>query len=172
MNVLETERLQLRRLVVDDAPFIFDLLNQPSWLRYIGDKGIRTLDDARNYIVNGPMAMYQRNGFGLYLTVLKEGGAPIGLCGLIKRDTLDDVDIGFAFHPDYWNCGYALEAAAAVLTHGLRDFNLPRVVAIASQDNDSSIRLLEKIGLRFQRRLQLTPDSTEVSYFVHEKLAA
>jgi len=172
MNVLETERLQLRRLVGDDAPFIFDLLNQPSWLRYIGDKGIRTLDDARNYIVNGPMAMYERNGFGLYLTVLKEGGAPIGLCGLIKRDTLDDVDIGFAFHPDYWNRGYALEAAAAVLAHGLRDFNLPRVVAIASPDNDSSIRLLEKIGLRFQRRLQLTPDSTEVSYFVHEKLAA
>jgi RimJ/RimL family protein N-acetyltransferase len=172
MNVLETERLQLRRLIVDDAPFIFDLLNQPSWLRYIGDKGIRTLDDAQNYIVNGPMAMYERNGFGLYLTVLKEGGAPIGLCGLIKRDTLDDVDIGFAFHPDYWNRGYALEAAAAVLKHGLRDFNLPRVVAIASPDNDSSIRLLEKIGLRFQRRLQLTPDSTEVSYFVHEKLAA
>ncbi|MFI4982343.1 MAG: GNAT family N-acetyltransferase, partial [Nevskiales bacterium] len=115
MKVLETERLVLRRLVAEDAPFILELLSDPSWLRFIGDKGVRNLDDARLYIRIGPAAMYARLGHGLYLTELKDGGIPIGLCGLIKRDTLDDVDIGFAFLPQYRGQGYAREAAAATL---------------------------------------------------------
>src|SRR5262245_58073861 len=106
MKVLETDRLNLRRLSIDDAEFILELLNEPSFLRFIGDKGVRTLDDARDYISNGPIDMYNRLGFGLYLTELKDGGVTIGICGLIKRDALEDVDIGFAFLPKLWAIGY------------------------------------------------------------------
>src|SRR5688572_10804905 len=96
MTALTTDRLILRELTLDDAEFILGLVNEPSWLRFIGDRGVRTLDDARAYISNGPMKSYERNGFGLYLTALKGAGTPIGMCGLIKRDGLDDVDVGFA----------------------------------------------------------------------------
>ena len=101
MNVLQTDRLRLRWISSLDAEFIVELLNEPSWLRFIGDKGVRTTQDANAYISNGPVAMYARHGFGLYLTELKEDSVPIGICGLIKRDGLDDVDIGFAFLPRY-----------------------------------------------------------------------
>ena len=101
MKILETDRLVLRQLVVEDATFIFALLNDPGWLRFIGDRGIRTLDDARNYILQGPVAMYARHGFGLYVTARKQDGVPIGLCGLLKRDGLADVDIGYAFLPQF-----------------------------------------------------------------------
>ena len=117
MKVLETDRLILRWLSTDDAEFILELLNEPSFLQYIGDKGVRTLEDARNYILNGPVDMYARLGFGLYLTELKERGVPLGICGLLKRDGLEDVDIGFAFLPRFWAKGYAYESAA-VLAYG------------------------------------------------------
>jgi RimJ/RimL family protein N-acetyltransferase len=115
LNVIETERLLLRKLSLDDAGFIVELLNEPSFLQFIGDKGVRSLDDARAYIQQGPMAMYEQHGFGLFLTALKEGNEPIGMCGLIKRESLPDVDIGFAFLPAFWSRGYALEAATAVM---------------------------------------------------------
>jgi RimJ/RimL family protein N-acetyltransferase len=165
MKVLETERLILRRLSVDDGAFILELLNDPSWLRFIGDKGVRTLEDARNYILTGPMDMYARLGFGLYLTERKKDAAPIGICGLIKRDALKDVDIGFAFLPDFRGKGYAREAAAAVLEHARSAFGLRRLVAITSPDNEASIRLLEKLGLRFEARMILAGDGHEVSLF-------
>ena len=114
MTVLETERLVLRRLCSDDAEFILELLNQPSFLRYIGDKGVRNAEDAVQYIQTGPQASYERFGFGLYLVELKETGVSIGMCGLLKRDSLPDVDVGFAFLSDYWLQGYAFESAAAV----------------------------------------------------------
>jgi hypothetical protein len=114
MTVLETDRLLLRKFSVADAEFILELLNQPSFLRFIGDKGVRTLADARDYILQGPVASYERHGFGLYLTVLKEGALPIGMCGLLKRESLADVDIGFAFLPRFWAKGYALESALAL----------------------------------------------------------
>ena len=169
MNVLETDRLTLRRLTAEDAEFILGLLNQPSFLRFIGDRGVRTLDDARAYILNGPVAMYARHGVGLYLTALKEGGAPIGLCGLIKRETLEDIDIGFAFLPEFWGRGYAVEAAAAVLAHGRDDLGLRRIVAITAQDNQSSIRLLEKIGLTFERLIRLSEEGPEINLFAWDK---
>ena len=156
MNVLETARLALRRLTPEDAPFILELVNEPSWLQFIGDKGVRTLDDARGYIQNGPMDMYARLGFGLYLVELKDG-TPIGMCGLIKRPALEDVDIGFAFRPQFWGQGYARESAAAVLDHGRDAFKLKRIVAITSPGNISSIRLLEKLGFEFEQELQLSP---------------
>jgi RimJ/RimL family protein N-acetyltransferase len=164
-TVIDTERLCLCELTEADAPFIFGLVNQPSWLRYIGDKGVHNLDDARRYINDGPRAMYERHGFGLYRVDLKSSGEPIGLCGLLKRDALEDVDIGFAFLPTAWGKGYAHEAAAATMQYGLGPLGLPRIVAIVSPGNQSSIRLLERIGLRFKRTLRLAPEADEVQFF-------
>lgn len=166
MIIAETERLTLRRLTVDDAEFVLALLTDPAWLRFIGDKGVRTLEDARSYIENGPVAMYERFGFGLYVTERKTDGVPMGMCGLIKRDGLDDVDIGFAFLPAYWGRGYAFEAATAVLDYGRTVIGLARIVAITSPDNESSARLLEKLGLRFDRMIRLSPDAKEDRLFV------
>src|SRR3982075_598692 len=117
VNVVETERLRVRWLNADDAAFIFALVNQPSWIQYIGDKNIKTLQDAARYIEDGPAAMYKRAGFGLYLVQLRDIGEPIGICGLIKREALRDVDLGFAFLPTFWRQGYAFEAAAAVMCY-------------------------------------------------------
>ncbi|WP_460821101.1 GNAT family N-acetyltransferase [Lysobacter olei] len=161
---ITTERLRLRPITLDDAPFILDLVNQPSWLENIGDKGVRNLDDARDYIRKGPLEMYARHGFGLYCVERDADGAVMGLCGLIKRDTLDDVDIGYALLPQYWGHGYAREAARATLEHGQREHRLQRVVAITSPGNASSARLLESLGFRFERMLPLTRDD-EVKLF-------
>lgn len=171
LRVLETARLALRHLEPSDAAFILRLVNEPSWLQFIGDKGVRTLDDARAYIANGPAAMIARHGFGLYLTSTKADGVPIGLCGLIKRDTLDDVDVGFAFVPESWGKGYAREAAAATLEHAQRDFGCRRVVAITSQDNERSMHLLECLGFRFERLVKLAPDAPELRLFAWEARA-
>jgi RimJ/RimL family protein N-acetyltransferase len=171
LKVLETDRLNLRRLSPDDAEFILELLNDPSFLRFIGDKGVRTLDDARDYILNGPVDMYNRLGFGLYLTELKESGAPIGICGLIKRDSLDDVDIGFAFLPKFWAKGYACESAAAALAFGRSALGLNRIVAITAPDNHNSIRALEKLGFRFERMIRLSSDAPEVKLFAQDESA-
>lgn len=156
MDRLETPRLVLRRFTVDDAAFVLTLLNEPSWIRFIGDKGVRTIDAARDYLKNGPIRMYARHGFGLMLVVAKPALEPIGMCGLIKREALEDIDIGFALLPPYWSNGYAREAAAAVLEHGRDALGLARVVAITSPDNERSIALLERLGLRFERMLTLS----------------
>jgi len=166
LKVLETDRLILRRLSTDDAEFILQLLNEPSFLRFIGDKGVRTLRDARDYILNGPVDMYNRFGFGLYLTELKDGGVPIGICGLIKRDALEDVDIGFAFLPKFWAKGYAYESASAVMTYGKDVLGLRRIVAITSPDNHASAKLLGELGLQFERMVKLSEDAEEVRLFV------
>lgn len=166
MIILETERLILRHMSPDtDAVFVLELLNQPSFLQYIGDKGVRTLDDAQQYIVNGPVKSYEQNGFGLYMVELKENGVPIGISGLVKRDTLPDADIGFAFLPDHWSQGYAVESAAAVMAYAREKLGLVRVLAITSPDNERSAKLLGKIGLRFERVLKLTEDAPEVKLF-------
>jgi ribosomal-protein-alanine N-acetyltransferase len=169
MIVLETDRLILRHLSPDtDAEFILDLLNQPSFIQYIGDKGVRTLDDARGYITTGPMKSYEQNGFGLYRVELKENSVPIGISGLVKRDTLPDADIGFAFLPEYWRQGYALESAVAVIKHAREVLRLERVLAITSPDNEASARLLWKIGLRFDRLIKLSEDASEVRLFISD----
>ncbi|MFC3107143.1 GNAT family N-acetyltransferase [Undibacterium arcticum] len=168
MTVLETERLILRRITQGDAEFYLALLNEPSWLRFIGDKGVRTLEQAHASIVNGPLAMYERHGFGLYVTALKADGTPIGMCGLIKRDGLDDVDIGYAFFPRYRGQGYALEAAAAVQAHGKSAFDLKRLVAITNPDNHGSIRLLENIGMKFEKMISLSEDKSEIRLYAYQ----
>ena len=163
--VTQTERLILRRLTADDATFVFELVNDPDWLRYIGDKGVRNLDDARNYIDKGPVDMYRRLGFGLYRVERKGDGAPIGMCGLIKRDMLDDVDIGFAFLPQFRAQGYASEAARATLQHGRDAIGLKRVVAIVSPDNAASGRLLERVGLRFECMFDIPGEDRQVRFY-------
>jgi len=168
MIIVETERLLIRRLSPDDAPFILTLLNEPSFIRYIGDKGVRNLDDARRYIADGPVKSYEVNGFGLYLVQLKANGERIGMCGVLKRDTLPDPDVGFAFLPAYWNQGYAFESTSAVMNHAQQDFGLKRILAITSPDNEASEKLLGKIGLRFDRLIKLSADASEVKLFTTE----
>ena len=168
MGVLTTARLDLRRMTIDDAEFILQLLNDPDFIRFIGDKGVKTVDDARQYIVNGPMASYERHGFGLWLVELKPSSIPVGMCGLLKRETLDDVDIGFAFLPGYRSRGYGFESAAAVMQYGRHVLGLQRIVAITDPDNAGSIRLLQKIGLSFDRMIKLADDSREVSLLASE----
>ena len=158
MVTLDTQRLRLRPLQLADAPFILELLNDPDWLRYIGDKNLRNLDDARRYLEQGPLTMYVRDGFGLLLVESKADGAPMGLCGLLRRDTLPDADIGFAFLPRWRGGGYAREAAAAVLEHARRELGLRRIVAITTQDNTASGRLLEALGLRYERDICMPQD--------------
>ena len=168
MKVLETSRLILRRLSIEDADFILDLVNEPSWLRFIGDKGVRTIADAREYILKGPVESYERFGFGLYLVELKRDGIPIGICGLIKRESLKDVDIGFAFLPKFWGNGYAYESASAVMAYGRSAFGLDRIVAVTTPDNHSSIKVLEKLGLRFEQMVKLSEDGPEIKLFAHD----
>lgn len=165
MKILETERLVLRELCATDAAFILQLVNDPAWLRFIGDKGIRTLEAARNYILNGPVEMYQRHGFGLWLVELKEGKIPIGICGLIKREVLEDIDLGFAFLPDYLRKGYGFEAASASISFGKERFGLKRIVAVLSPDNVASTRLLEKLGFHFERLVRLSSEAPEINLY-------
>lgn len=153
MTVLETPRLTLRQVSLDDAEFIFELVSEPGWIRYIGDKRLKTLDDARRYIRDAILASYDRLGFGLYLTALRDTGAPIGLCGPLKRDTLEDVDIGYALLSAHTGHGYAIEAVSAVVAHARDALGLTRVVAITTPDNARSIRVLEKAGFAFEREL-------------------
>lgn len=153
MLVLETERLLLRPFTTDDAPFILTLLNEPSFLQYIGDKNVRNLEDAQKYLTNGPIASYAKNGFGLLCVELKDPQTSIGMCGLLKRDELPEPDIGFAFVPDFWNKGYAFEAAAAVMKDARETLKLGRILAIVNSDNYASMKLLERLGLGFERML-------------------
>lgn len=168
MKILETERLLLRQFTTEDAGFILELLNEPSFIQNIGDRGVRTLDGARSYILNGPVASYASNGFGLYLVVLKETNESIGMCGLIKRAGLDDVDIGYAFLPKFWSKGYAVESAQAVKAHAKDVIGLQRIVAITDPANEGSVRVLEKIGLRFERMIRLSEDDIELKLFAAE----
>lgn len=165
MTVIQSKRLVLRKLDLHDAEFILELLNEASFLRFIGDKGVRTLADARDYLLQGPMDSYLRFGFGLYLTSLRDAGTPIGMCGLVKRDTLEDVDVGFAFLSRHRSKGYAVESASAVLRYGRQTLRLDRIVAITSPDNRSSIAVLERIGLRFERMVQLSEHGPELKLF-------
>lgn len=165
MTILETKRLILRKLSVDDAEFILDLVNQPSFIQFIGDRGVRSVEDAKNYILKGPVSSYERHGYGLYLALLKDGQVPIGMCGLVRRDTLEDVDIGYAFLPQYWSKGYAFEAASAVMDYAKNTLGLKRMLGISTPDNHGSIRVLEKIGLKFQKMVKLSEDDVELKLF-------
>jgi RimJ/RimL family protein N-acetyltransferase len=155
MKILETDRLLLRHMANNDAAFFLELLNEPGWIENIGDKGIRSVEAAERYIADVYAASYETLGYGLYLVELKDTGECLGICGLIKRDSLADVDVGFAFLERHWGNGYAVESAAAVLEYGHRTLGLDRIVAITSQTNHNSAKVLEKIGLKFERLIKL-----------------
>ncbi|HEX9333730.1 MAG TPA: GNAT family N-acetyltransferase [Anaerolineales bacterium] len=165
MTVLETERLLLCQFSIEDADFILELLNDPSFIRNIGDRGVRTVDGANSYILNGPLASYAKNGFGLYLVKLKVTNESIGMCGLIKRNTLEDVDIGYAFLPKFWSKGYAVESALAVKEYAKNVIRLKRIVAITDPVNVGSIHVLEKIGFQFERMVRLSEDDIDLKLF-------
>lgn len=158
---LLTARLRLRWIVEQDAAFLLRLYNEPSFLRYIGDRGVHSLADAVAFVERGPRQSYRQHGFGLYLAERIDDGEPVGICGLIKRDTLDDVDLGFAFVPEHWRRGYAIEAGQATLRHALQDVGLRRVVAITVADNHGSIAVLQRLG--FQHERQLTPADADAA---------
>jgi [ribosomal protein S5]-alanine N-acetyltransferase len=164
MIVIRTERLVLRELDLDDAAFILELLNEPAFLRFIGDKGVRTLDGARDYMRKGPIDSYGRHGFGLYAACLLDG-TPIGICGLVKRDGLTDADVGFAFLSRHCAKGYAAESASAILVHAMQVLRMPRIVAITAPENRGSIAVLEKIGLQFEGMIRLEDLGPELKLF-------
>jgi RimJ/RimL family protein N-acetyltransferase len=162
---LETARLVLRRFTFDDAQFVVELLNQPSFIANIGDRGVRNADDARRYLRDGPMAMYEKFGFGLWHVALRSDGAPVGMCGLLRRDILPDADVGYALLPEFWGQGYAFEAAGATLRHGAGKFGLTRVIGVVSEGNTPSIRTLEKLGMSFERMFSMRPGEPDVRLY-------
>jgi RimJ/RimL family protein N-acetyltransferase len=167
MFLLETERLRLRPITLEDAAFYLELVNDPAFIEHIGDRGIRTLDEARRAVLEGPAAMQESLGHSLYVVEVKEGAARTGMCGLIKRDTLEYVDIGYAFLPQYRGRGYAFEAGQAVLAYA-PTIGITRVAAITSPNNIASNQLLLKLGLKFQRFTHLTPDDTGTNLYLAE----
>ena len=166
--ITETPRTLLRLLAEDDAPFVVELLNDPDFLKFIGDKGVRTMDDAKAYVRNGPMASYATYGFGLFLVVRKADRIPIGFCGLLQREYLPVPDIGYAFLPAHRGAGFAVESDTAVLEYGRRTHGLSRVMAMTHPDNVGSIRVLERLGLNFDRRFRPETDPHDVLLFERE----
>ncbi len=167
MQLIYTEHLLIRRFTEADAPFIVELLNTPAFLKYIGDREVKCTEDAITYLQNGPLKSYEYHGFGLCLVALRETNKPIGMCGLIKRDTLEEIDIGFAFLPEYEGKGYAYECALAVLNYGLTTLGLKRIVAITSIENPRSVKLLERLGFRFEKIIRLQGSYEDLRLFTY-----
>ena len=165
-HLMATTRLLLREMNAGDAPFILRLLNEDGFLKFIGDKGVRTLVDARRYIAEGPMASYRQYGFGLYLVSLRHDLTPVGICGLVKRDALPQVDLGFALSSRHWGKGFATESASAVLEHARSALGLEHIVAITALDNRGSMAVLEKLGLRLEGKIRLVAGGPELNLFV------
>ena len=163
--VIETKRLIIRKFTVDDAAFMLKLLNTPNWLRFIGDRNVRTLEQAEQYLLNGYIKSYQDYGFGFYVVVIKETQESIGICGIVKREGLEDVDIGFAFFQQFMGKGYGYESASAILNYAHNDLKIKRIVAIVDPENVVSIALIKKIGLQFERMIQVSPKDIELMLF-------
>lgn len=167
--ILTAGRVRVRPLQPTDAPFIVALLNDPAFVRNIGDRGVRSEEDARAYLESGPLASYERHGFGLCAVVPAGGGDPIGICGLLQRDALPAPDIGFAFLPEYRSRGYAYEAAAAVMADARARLGLDTLLAIVDPGNTASVRLLERLGFRFERMVRLGDDAVELKLFASQR---
>lgn len=158
--ILETERLRLREFTLNDTAFIIELLNSPGWLQFIGNRNVNTNEQAMAYIVNGPLKSYKGNGYGLWLVERKENGKSIGMCGIINREYLDNPDIGFALLPGDQGNGYALEIVKATMKYARQQLQISKMDAITIAENERSIRILEKIGLRFSKTFCF-PDSKD-----------
>jgi len=164
-HILKTERLVLRKLTFEDSPFIVQLLNSPGWLEFIGDRGVRTEEDAKVYLQDGPMLSYEKNGFGLYLVGLLETSEPIGICGILKRDNLEHPDLGFAFLPEFTKKGYAQEVANATIWFAKEKLNIKTLFAITLPHNSSSIKLLEKVGMKYEGLVKSTNGKEDLNLF-------
>lgn len=163
--IVKTERLILREISEADADFILNVLNQSSFIKYIGDRNVRTLKQAGEYIKSRMMISYEQFGFGMYLVELRESQIPIGVCGFVKRESLPDADIGFAFLEEFEGKGFGFESSKAVLKYGKNVLGFKRVLAIASQNNHTSHKLLEKLGFKFERLIKLPHDAEELKMF-------
>jgi len=167
-KVYETERLILQPMSVDDKEFIFELYNRPKFIKYIGERGIKTLSDAENYILNRFLPQFDKLGYGNYLVVTKDKGDKIGGVGIFEREGLDVVDIGFSLLEEFEGKGYAYEAAQKVKSIGMDDFGLKKISAITSKDNFSSQKLIEKLGLKFKNYVTLPNEDEELMYYETE----
>src|SRR3712207_2499377 len=154
-QILETERLSLREMTTADAPLVLEILNEPAFIEFVADRGVRSVDEAEKFIEEKFVRSYAEHGFGFYAVELKESGTPIGMCGLIKRDVLEDVDIGFSIFERFWGHGYATEAARALMHYGLTTLGLPRIVGVTAPHNERSAAVLEKLGLRFEKMIEM-----------------
>ena len=163
--VIQTERLILRKFTLNDATFMLELLNTTAWLRFIGDRNVRTIKQAEQYLLNGNIRSYHEYGFGFYVVVIKETNESIGICGIKKREGLEDVDIGFAFFQQFMGNGYGYESASAVLNYALNDLKIKRIIAIVDPENLVSIGLIKKMGLQFEKMIQLSQKDIELMLF-------
>lgn len=168
MTIVETEHLILRTFSIQDAAFMLRLVNEPSWIAYIGDHDVHDLGEARDYIRNGPLAMFDEYGFSLCMVELKNGRVPIGVCGIVKRDSLPDPDLGFALLPEFAGKGHAYEAARAILDYGRAQLGIARVLAISLPHNLRSIRLLERLGFTYVRMFRPDDESPELRMFAND----
>lgn len=163
--VLQTARLSLRRLTLDDAGLMLAIWNDPAFIRNVSDRGIRTIAEARQAMTEGPLKLYEDFGYGPYRVSIADSDMPIGICGIFRREGLDDPDIGYALLPDHYARGFAHEAAVAVVDHARNDLGIRRLVAVVSPDNTRSIRLLGKLGLEFEKMVRLPGDDYDVSLY-------
>jgi RimJ/RimL family protein N-acetyltransferase len=163
--LLETQRLVIRELTLEDAPFFFELVNDPDWIRFIGDRNVQTVDDAKDYLQNRIFKSYEESGFGFYAVVLKSSNEVMGISGFVKRDELEHVDVGFAFLPKGRGKGYAFESTEALMNYGVKTFNFQKVLAIANNDNEPSHHLLKKLGFTFEKYVKLHDEEDEISLF-------
>lgn len=160
--MLNTDRLEILELSFDDSDFILTLVNEPDFKKYIGDKGVRTLDDAREYLRNGPIASYAINGFGLFLVCRKDDGTRLGICGLVKRDQFEVPDLGFAFLEQFRANGYACEASLAVIAHARQQLGLKKIIAVVNKENASSLRLLEKLQFQYEKMVRMPGETQDI----------
>lgn len=151
--ILKTERLNIRHLTSDDTEFILKLLNEPSYIKNIGDKKVRTIEQAQEYLQNGPIKSYRKNGFGLNCVTLKTSNTAIGICGLIKRSEFEFIDVGYAFLSEYWFRGFAKEAMSALFDYTRKNGDYKKIKAIVNPDNIASIKLLQKLNFQFQKKM-------------------
>ena len=165
MQILETERLTLRSIAEDDASLVLELMNDPAFIEYVADRGLRTRADAAHYITDKMLPGFKQNGFGMCVVELKESRKAIGICGLFKRQLVDDAEIGFAFLREFWGQGFAYEAAAAIMRYGCDELKSPRIIAATNPNNATSIKLLEKLGLRIERVIFDAASNSEMKLF-------
>ncbi|HMG66102.1 MAG TPA: GNAT family N-acetyltransferase [Chitinophagaceae bacterium] len=165
MEIIKTKRLILKPFTTGDTEFILELLNTEGWIKNIGDRNVKTTEEAKNYLKNGPLKSYELNGFGLYLVQLNEGGTSIGMCGFVKRDYLDHPDIGFAFLPEYIGKGYAFEIATRIIEYGLMELEFEKIFAITLPQNSSSVKLIERIGFTYDKNFITNDTNEELSLY-------